>query len=462
MSKETGEPRRTIVVPATQSATSETELTDLKALLARAVAEKTWLQEQLDARSDELDAAVSALREQGQQLESFGERLSRLLHEQAVTYRDLERSRALIRERVGNDAVTSLESSIPAAANVPETITPSAIVDGLFRLLVERAATDEEQQHFGQSLVLGHTVGQTAQDILLTQDGRANWRNRTRFAEIYERALPFPGSILPTSDPLRIKILDVGAQILSFMDHVYAPIMRDGRCEIIGFEPLEAEAEARRVAEPGSIVLPYFIGDGGPGTFHINAYNPTSSLYPSNPAMECFMGLSVVLPTQSTVEVSTVRLDDLAEAAGADFLKIDVQGGELKVLRGAPRVMSEVVAIHCETEFEQVYLGQPLFSDINETLKAAGFELIDLLDLGYDTYKVAPPGTDKSRLLWADSLYVRMPATCSNDQLMKAAYIAHSAYRKYDLAAHYLSLRDERLGTNSLGEYQASFAEIVS
>jgi hypothetical protein len=45
---------------------------------------------------------------------------------------------------------------------------------------------------------------------------------------------------------------------------------------------------------------------------------------------------------------------------------------------------------------------------------------------------------------------------------MKAAYIVHSAYRKYDLAAFYLSLRDERLGTSSLAAYQASFASADS
>jgi FkbM family methyltransferase len=461
MSMDTGELQHAIPDPATQSATAEAaeaELTAVKASLARHIAEKAWLQEQLDDRSNELDAAIAALREQEQKLEGFGDRLGRLLHEQAETHRHLDWASAAIRPQLGDAPAASLDAVTPG----PGAVAPAAIVDGLYRLLVERAATNEEAQRFSQALLSGRSVEETARDILLTEDGRTNWRNRARFADTYERERPFPASVLPPGDPLRIKILDVGAQILSFMDHVYAPIMRDGRCDIVGFEPLEAEAEARRVAEPSTIVLPHFIGDGGPGTFHINAYNPTSSLYPSNPAMDRFRGLSSVLPTQSTVEVSTTRLDDLPEAAGADFLKIDVQGGELKVLMGANRVMTEVVAIHCEAEFEQVYLGQPLFCDINSVLTAADFELIDLIDLGYDTYKVAPPGTDKSRLLWADSLYVRAPTSCTNEQLMKAAYIVHSAYRKYDLAAFYLSLRDERLGTSSLAAYQASFASADS
>lgn len=296
--------------------------------------------------------------------------------------------------------------------------------------------------------------------LAVTRDQMTMERNRIAEARWGRPDAQFPTDIVPADDVFPIEIVDVGAQMLDMMDHVYAPLLRDHHCSVVGFEPLGEEAARRAASEPTARILPYFIGDGEAATFHINAYNPTSSIYPSNPAMKKFQGLAIVLPTLSTEPVVTRRLDDIPEVERCDYLKIDVQGAELKVLIGAPRHLAQVSMIHLEVEHDEVYLGQPLFAEIDIFLRAAGFELIDLSTPGYDTYQEAPPGCTGSRLLWHDALYMKRVELMSDAMLLKAAYIAHANYQKYDLTAHLLAAYDGRRKTSLWQQYKAYIADV--
>ena len=49
-----------------------------------------------------------------------------------------------------------------------------------------------------------------------------------------------------------------------------------------------------------------------------------------------------------------VALDDLDISAN-DFIKIDVQGGELSVLKGAARTLSSILGVEAVVEFIPLY-----------------------------------------------------------------------------------------------------------
>jgi FkbM family methyltransferase len=51
------------------------------------------------------------------------------------------------------------------------------------------------------------------------------------------------------------------------------------------------------------------------------------------------------------VPVHARRLDDISEIEHLNFLKIDVQGGELAVFQGGKSKLSETVAIQTEISF---------------------------------------------------------------------------------------------------------------
>ena len=65
------------------------------------------------------------------------------------------------------------------------------------------------------------------------------------------------------------------------------------------------------------------------------------------------------------------------DAPRVDFVKLDVQGYELEVLRGAARVMEQARAIFLETSLVPVNNGCPLTHEVIQFMDAGGFRLLD-------------------------------------------------------------------------------------
>jgi FkbM family methyltransferase len=77
-------------------------------------------------------------------------------------------------------------------------------------------------------------------------------------------------------------------------------------------------------------------------------------------------------------EVRLATLDGLVaagEVRPADLLKLDVQGYELEVLRGAEKTLAAAVYVIAEVSFREFYRGQPLFAEVVAFLAARGFHL---------------------------------------------------------------------------------------
>jgi FkbM family methyltransferase len=102
-------------------------------------------------------------------------------------------------------------------------------------------------------------------------------------------------------------------------------------------------------------------------------------------------------------QIAVARLDDLVNilevSSVPSLLKIDTQGFELSVLRGAQLVTSAVQAIQIELSFEPLYDGQARVREIIDFLDDMGFELYDLIP-GF-----RHPRTDQ--LLQADGIFTR-------------------------------------------------------
>ena len=258
--------------------------------------------------------------------------------------------------------------------------------------------------------------------------------------------LAFPAVALPSGKAPKIVVVDIGAQNLTQEAHIYAPLQAVGAARLIGFEPLAEAASLRRDEDPSMVMLQHFIGNGRSALFHIGRDDTTSSLLaPDLDFLARFEALPEMCEPVKIERVQTTRLDDVSEIDDCDFLKIDVQGGELDVLTGAPNTLKRTLFVHCEVEFAPVYQKQPLFSDIDAHLRAAGFELVDIINAGYATTKGLPRPISRSRLMWAEAVYARSPETITllgADKALKAAYIAHVNYGMYDIAAQMLNIYD--------------------
>ncbi len=82
-----------------------------------------------------------------------------------------------------------------------------------------------------------------------------------------------------------------------------------------------------------------------------------------------------------TARVEVTTLDDVLtrHAVGAlGCLKLDTQGTELAILKGAEKALRPALGVEVEVEFLSIYERQPLFGDVDEFLRAQGFELYDL------------------------------------------------------------------------------------
>ena len=81
------------------------------------------------------------------------------------------------------------------------------------------------------------------------------------------------------------------------------------------------------------------------GVFRLNSAPMTSSLFEPNAALlERFNGIAELCRVVSREDVTTSTLDSLrGEIGPVDWLKIDVQGGELAVIEGATEILKAVV-----------------------------------------------------------------------------------------------------------------------
>jgi FkbM family methyltransferase len=251
--------------------------------------------------------------------------------------------------------------------------------------------------------------------------------------------------------PPTIVITDVGAMSLGAGTEPYEVLLGRGVTRVIGFEPVEAECEKlNRQARSGCRYLPYAIGDGSLCRLHITNTAMTSSLYPPNTALlEKFQNLAELVRVVREVPVQTHRLDDLPEVAETDFLKLDVQGAELDVIRGAPNVLAQTAVVQVEVEFLPLYSGQPLFADVDQPLRKAGFMFHWFLSQASRVFKplvrennVNAPG---SQLLWADAVYVKDlldTRQIAPEMLLKLAVILHDVYASLDSCAFVLQRYD--------------------
>jgi hypothetical protein len=101
--------------------------------------------------------------------------------------------------------------------------------------------------------------------------------------------------------------------------------------------------------------------------------------------------------------VNISRLDEISvpliPATGTILLKVDTQGYEMEVLKGAGGLLGRTVALQLELSLVPLYEGAPTIAQMISFAADNGFELFNLI----------PGFRDKrsGRLLQADGFFVR-------------------------------------------------------
>lgn len=267
----------------------------------------------------------------------------------------------------------------------------------------------------------------------------------------------------------RIKVVDIGANPLDGSPP-YAGLLQAGIADVVGFEPnREALARLGAMKGPNELYLPHSVGDGKRHTLnYCQAPGMTSLLQPNADVLGLFHGFPDWGRVVATESVDTVRLDDIEATRGVEFLKLDIQGAELMALRHGQDRLREVLVVQTEVEFLQLYIDQPLFSEVELFLRSFGLmfhrfyptvsRVVRPLLVRNDIY------AGLSQVVWADAVFVRdisKLALFSDEQLLSMATILHDCYASIDIVLHLMTEYDRRRGTN-LGSVYLSGLQAAS
>jgi FkbM family methyltransferase len=104
---------------------------------------------------------------------------------------------------------------------------------------------------------------------------------------------------------------------------------------------------------------------------------------------------------KSDENVELVTIDNWARRNGdlsIELMKFDIQGGELKALQGAARMLeNSTLLVYAEISFNPLYEGGAMYSEIDLFLRGYGFGL-------YDMYK--PKYDQKGMIMWANAIFL--------------------------------------------------------
>jgi FkbM family methyltransferase len=139
------------------------------------------------------------------------------------------------------------------------------------------------------------------------------------------------------------------------------------------------------------------VGDhDGTATFRITSSDQSSSLLPLKKHSELYPQIVEI----AQLQVPLYRLDTLLTHLQVDrtrynILHMDIQGAELLALRGAEETLQYIDAISTEINYEELYDGCALITDMDRFLEVRGFTRVATVT-PYDPS-------------WGDALYVRRP-----------------------------------------------------
>lgn len=199
-------------------------------------------------------------------------------------------------------------------------------------------------------------------------------------------------------------LLDVGAN-----EGQYAQRMRaagfTGR--VVSFEPVtEAfeRLEAKCGLDPAWTCEQLALADlDGEVAVNVSGSTQSSSLLPLGRRhvevvpRSPYVGTEVVgAATLDTLWPSMVAVGEVA------YLKLDVQGSELKVLQGAGAALQHVALVEAELSLAHLYDGGPLYREVVDHLARGGFRLVSLEE-GLEEIATG-------EMLQFDGIFTRRPA----------------------------------------------------
>lgn len=196
-------------------------------------------------------------------------------------------------------------------------------------------------------------------------------------------------------------VIDVGANAGQFASELRAAGYRG---KMISVEPMAAAFEklsARAAHDPNWMPVQCALGESdGESTLHIAGNSASSSFLDMLPVHEeAAPGTAYVGSERVAVRRLESLLSEYVSMCRRPYLKVDTQGYELAVLRGAGRQLRALAAIQVEVSLARLYAGAPMADEVDAFVTGSGYGLAG----------IEPGFTEpiSGRLLQMDAIYVR-------------------------------------------------------
>lgn len=195
---------------------------------------------------------------------------------------------------------------------------------------------------------------------------------------------------------------------------------------VVGFELDASECERLNRLDSRVLYLPYALDEMARTRRVFVADHSSSTSFYKNEVdfMDRFVGQRENLRVLEEIDVETVTLAGALERHGLgspDFIKLDAEGAELDILKGATPLLPQVLGLLTEMRFSTRLNGSPPFWQVDAQLREWGFDLFDLdiyrlaraalsypfLYSNFDEGRPVAGPTVQGQLCWADGLYFR-------------------------------------------------------
>jgi FkbM family methyltransferase len=164
------------------------------------------------------------------------------------------------------------------------------------------------------------------------------------------------------------------------------------KATIFSFEPfmdsynlLLSKAQMNKKIKPFNFALSDVSGNQ---VLHVNSHTATNSFYETTLEADQIWGNENLLTLSHKTEIKTKTIDEISMEFGLntiDILKIDTQGTEIRVLKGAKRMLSEkkILIIYLEILIKETYNGQGTLDEIHKMLIDNNYELVSFYNNSY-------------------------------------------------------------------------------